>query len=51
VAAGRRWERAAPHRLKYFRTIFEIIRNRPDVLFWTGEQILDRYLAVGPKAP
>jgi len=41
----------APHRLKYFRKIFEHIRQKPDVLFWTGEQILDWYLKVGPKAP
>jgi allantoinase len=31
----------APHRTKYFRHIFETIRQRSDVLFWTGEQILD----------
>ena len=41
----------APHRLKYFRKIFEVIRKQPGVLFWTGEQILDWYLANGPKAP
>jgi allantoinase len=41
----------AAHRLKYFRRIFEQIRAKPDVLFWTGEQILDWYLSVGPKAP
>jgi len=33
----------APHRLKYFRLVFERIRERSDVLFWTGEQILDWY--------
>jgi allantoinase len=33
----------APHRLKHFRRIFERIRRRGDVLFWTGEQILDWY--------
>ena len=32
-----------PHRIKYFRKIFETIRNKPGVLFWTGEQILDWY--------
>ncbi len=31
--------------------IVEQIRAKPDVLFWTGEQILDWYLSVGPKAP
>ena len=41
----------APHRLKYFRKIFEVIRRKPGVLFWTGEQICDWYKAVGPKAP
>jgi allantoinase len=41
----------APHRLKYFRRIFEIIRRKPDVAFMTGEQILDWYLSIGPKAP
>ena len=41
----------APHRLKYFRKIFESIRRKPDVHFWTGEQILDWYLSAGPKAP
>jgi peptidoglycan/xylan/chitin deacetylase (PgdA/CDA1 family) len=41
----------APHRLKYFRKIFENIRKKPDVAFMTGEQIFDWYLKVGPKAP
>ncbi|HWP25949.1 MAG TPA: polysaccharide deacetylase family protein [Xanthobacteraceae bacterium] len=41
----------APHRLKYLRKIFERIRNKPDVKFWTGEQILDWYLSAGPRAP
>jgi len=40
-----------PHRLKYFRRIFETIRKKSDVAFMTGEQILDWYLRVGPKAP
>jgi peptidoglycan/xylan/chitin deacetylase (PgdA/CDA1 family) len=34
-----------PHRIKYFRKIYETIRNKPGVLFWTGEQILDWYLS------
>jgi peptidoglycan/xylan/chitin deacetylase (PgdA/CDA1 family) len=34
-----------PHRLKYYRMILEKIRARADVLLWTGEQILDWYLA------
>ena len=41
----------APHRAKYFRRIFETIRQKTDVAFMTGEQILDWYLATGPKAP
>ena len=41
----------APHRLKYFRKIFEVIRKKPDILFWTGEQIYDWYLTAGPRAP
>ena len=40
----------APHRTKYFRRIFETIRQKPDVAFMTGEQILDWYLRTGPKA-
>jgi len=41
----------APHRAKYFRRIFEVIREKPDVAFMTGEQIFDWYLKTGPKAP
>src|SRR5262249_36257527 len=41
----------APHRCHHFRKVFETIRNRPSVLFWTGEQILDWFLAAGPKPP
>ena len=40
----------APHRLKYFRAAIETIRRKPDVLFWTGAQILDWFLQVGPKS-
>jgi len=35
----------APHRLKYFRNALTRIREYPDVLFWTGKEILDWYLA------
>ena len=35
----------APHRLKYYRMILEKIRGKKDVLFWTGEQIVDWYLS------
>jgi allantoinase len=41
----------APHRTRHFRRIFERIREKREVLFWTGEQILDWYLRAGPKAP
>lgn len=41
----------APHRVKYLRRVFEVIRKKPDVLFWTGAQIADWYLGAGPKAP
>jgi peptidoglycan/xylan/chitin deacetylase (PgdA/CDA1 family) len=34
----------APHRLRYYRMALEHIRARRDVLFWTGEQILDWYV-------
>ena len=33
----------APHRLKYYRKALEHISKKKDVLFWTGEQILDWY--------
>ena len=35
----------APHRLKYFRSALSQIREHRDVSFWTGEEILDWYLA------
>ena len=35
----------APHRLKYFRAALAHIRAYRDVLFWTGEQIVDWYRA------
>ena len=41
----------APHRVKYFRETIERIREKQDVLFWTGAQILDWFLQVGPKPP
>ena len=34
----------APHRLKYFRNAVTRIRDYRDVLFWTGEEILDWFL-------
>ena len=41
----------APHRLKYFRRVLEVISQKTDVKLWTGAQIADWYRAVGPKAP
>ena len=38
----------APHRLKHFRNALAHIRGHRDVLFWTGEEILDWYLAPRP---
>jgi len=38
-----------PHRLKYFRRALEHIRARGDVLFWTGEEIVDWYLGTKPS--
>ena len=32
-----------PHRIKYYEKIFETLADKPGVLFWTGEQILDWY--------
>jgi allantoinase len=33
-----------PHRIKYVEQVFEHIASKPDVLLWTGEQVLDWYL-------
>jgi peptidoglycan/xylan/chitin deacetylase (PgdA/CDA1 family) len=40
----------APHRAKHFRRILEKICHRPDVVFWTGEQIYDWYVGERPDA-
>jgi allantoinase len=34
-----------PHRFRYFREALDHISGRPEVLFWTGEQILDWYMS------
>ena len=41
----------APHRLKYFRRVLEVIRGKSGVKFMTGGQIADWFIAHGPKAP
>ncbi len=33
----------APHRIKYYEKALESLKERPDVVFWTGERILDWY--------
>ena len=38
----------APHRLKSFRNVIARIRRQRDVVFWTGEQILDWYRSQQP---
>ena len=38
------------HRIKYFEAILEYMKSREAVLFWTGEQILDWYLAATKAA-
>ena len=38
----------APHRLKYYRKALEHIQKKKDVLFWTGEQILDWFKGKQP---
>jgi peptidoglycan/xylan/chitin deacetylase (PgdA/CDA1 family) len=35
----------APHRLKYYRKALEHLLEKRDVLLWTGEQILDWFVA------
>ena len=32
-----------PHRIGYYEKIFETLKQKPGVLFWTGDQILDWY--------
>ena len=40
----------APHRLRYFAEALEHVRRHEDVVFWTGERILDWYLGERPDA-
>jgi len=39
----------APHRIGYFNKIFEYIKQKPDVAFMRGGEILDWYKSVEPK--
>ena len=32
-----------PHRIKYFEAIYAYMKEKPGVLFWKGEEILDWY--------
>jgi len=32
-----------PHRIKYFEAIYDYMKQKPGVLFWKGEEILDWY--------
>jgi peptidoglycan/xylan/chitin deacetylase (PgdA/CDA1 family) len=41
----------APHRFRYFRDAVDHIVSKPGVVVWTGEQILDWYLASEKAAP
>lgn len=40
-----------PHRLKYFAAALEHVKAHPDVVFWTGEQIFDWYVAQTAASP
>ena len=37
-----------PHRIKYFEAIYEYMKQKPGVVFWRGEDILDWYRASKP---
>lgn len=39
-----------PHRVRYFREALEHISRRPDIVFWTGEQIHDWYVTQSADA-
>ncbi len=32
-----------PHRIKYFRKIYDDLKKLPGVVFWTGDQVIDWY--------
>ena len=37
------------HRIKYFAQVLETLRNKPGVVFWTGDQILQWYRERGNR--
>ncbi len=39
-----------PHRIKYFEAIYDYMKQKPGVLFWKGEDILDWYRGQAPHA-
>jgi len=49
AVVGHPYLMGVPHRIRYFREALEHIASHSDVVFWTGEQILDWYLASQPK--
>lgn len=38
----------APHRLRYFREALQHVRKHSDAHFWTGDSIMDWYVAANP---
>ena len=40
----------APHRIGYLERFLAYVRDKPGVLLWTGEQILDRYRSQPSKS-
>jgi hypothetical protein len=40
-----------PHRIGYFEELIDYIREKPNVLFWTGAQIVDWFNAQCPAKP
>jgi allantoinase len=45
AVVGHPYLMGVPHRLRYFREALEHIKSHSDVVFWTGEQILDWFVA------
>ena len=45
AVVGHPYLMGVPHRLRYFREALEHIKSHKDVVFWTGEQILDWFVA------